>query len=97
MFIDSPIIIRMGREDVPEVYEDFEEFGDDLEEEMTFGDLVDYQLPQLNPFAICEFKGTSWWSLSSWPCQSRVESCSICFAPTACSTNCYRELCDLGV
>ena len=69
MFIDSPIII-IGREDVPEVYKGFEEFGDDSEEEMTFGDLEDYQLPQLNPFTICEFKGTSWLSLFSWPCQS---------------------------
>jgi hypothetical protein len=33
------------REVVPEVNEDIEDFEDDLEEEVTFDDLEDYQLP----------------------------------------------------
>ena len=33
------------REVAPEVNEDIEDFEDDLEEEVTFDDLEDYQLP----------------------------------------------------
>ena len=75
-------------------------FEDDLEEEMYFDDLEDYQLPQLLNHS--SNSRTLWGQLaelpSLGPARSRAEhnSCSACFTHSL-QHLFYRELCALGI
>ena len=73
-------------------------FEHDLEEEVYFNDLEDYQLPQiLNPFRNLQ---TLWGQLaelpSLGPARAEQKSCSICFTHSL-QHLFYQELCVLGI